>query len=39
MSVKYWFTQISTLMIFNQYLTDINRYILEINIISKISFS
>ena len=36
-SVKYRFTQISTLMIFNQYLTDTNRYILETNIISKIS--
>ena len=36
-SVKYQFTQISTLMIFNRYLTDTNRYILETNIISKIS--
>ena len=35
-SVKYQFTQISTLMIFSQYLTDTNRYILETNIISKI---
>ena len=35
-SVKYWFTHISTLMIFSQYLTDTNRYILETNIISKI---
>ena len=34
--VKYWFTQISTLMIFNQYLTDTNWYILETNIIGKI---
>ena len=29
-SVKYRFTQISTLMIFSRYLTDTNRYILEI---------
>ena len=35
-SGKYRFTQISTLMIFNQYLTDTNRYILETNIISRI---
>ena len=37
-SVKYWFTQISTLLIFNQYLnlTDTDRYILEINITGKI---
>ena len=34
--VKYRFTQISTLMIFNRYLTDTNQYILETNIISKI---
>ena len=36
-SIKYQFTQISTLMIFNRYLTDTNRYILETNIISKIN--
>ena len=36
-SVKYQFTQISTLKIFNQYLTNINQYILETNIIGKIS--
>ena len=35
-SVKYRFTQISTLMIFSRYLTDTNQYILETNIISKI---
>ena len=35
-SVKCRFTQISTLMIFSQYLTDTNRYILETHIISKI---
>ena len=35
-SVKYRFTQISTLMIFNRYLTDTNQYILETNIIGKI---
>ena len=36
----YWlyrFTQISTLVIFNQYLTDTKQYILETDIISKIS--
>ena len=36
-SIKYQFTQISTLMIFNRYLTDTNQYILETNIISKIN--
>ena len=36
-SVKYRFTQISTLAIFNQYLTNTNRYILETNIIAKIT--
>ena len=37
-SVKYSFTQISTLLIFNQYLnlTDTDQYILGINIIGKI---
>ena len=45
--VKYWLsislywlyrvTQISTLVIFNQYLTDTKQYILETDIISKIS--
>ena len=30
--VKYQFTQISTFMIFNQYLTDTNQYILESSI-------
>ena len=35
-SDKYWFTQISTLMIFNQYLTNTNWYILETNIIGNI---
>ena len=35
-SVKYRFTQISTLAILNQYLTYTNRYILETNIIDKI---
>ena len=35
-SVKYQFTQISNLIIFNQYLTDTDRYILETNIISNI---
>ena len=34
--VKYPFTQISTLIIFEWYLTDTNQYILETNIISKI---
>ena len=34
--VKYQFTQISTLIIFNRYLTDTNRCILETNIIGKI---
>ena len=36
----YWFyrvTQISTLVIFNQYLTDTKQYILETDIISKSS--
>ena len=36
----YWlyrFTQISTLVIFNQYLTDTKQYILESDIIGKIS--
>ena len=36
-SVKYWFTQISTLVTFNQHLTGTNRYILETNIIGKSS--
>ena len=45
--VKYWLsislywlyrvTQISTLVIFNQYLTDTKQYILETDIISKSS--
>ena len=37
-SVKYSFTQISTLLIFNQYLnlTDTDQYILGINIIGNI---
>ena len=35
-SVKYRFIQISTLMIFNRYLTNTNQYILETNTISKI---
>ena len=37
-SVKYSFTQISTLLIFNQYLnlTDTDQYILGINITGKI---
>ena len=45
--VKYWLsislywlyrvTQISTLVIFNQYLTDTKQYILETDIIGKIS--
>ena len=45
--VKYWLsislywlyrvTQISTLVIFNQYLTDTKQYILESDIIGKIS--
>ena len=35
-SFKYWFTQISTLVIFYQYLTDSNQYILETKIIGKI---
>ena len=30
------FTQISILVIFNRYLTDTNRYILETNIVGKI---
>ena len=34
--VKYWLTQISTLVIFNRDLTGTNRYILETNIIGKI---
>ena len=34
--VKYWFTQIFVLVIFNWYLTDTNQYILETNI-SKIN--
>ena len=33
---KYRFTQKSTLVIFNRYLIDTNRYILETNIIGKI---
>ena len=32
--VKYWFTEISTLVVFNQYLTDTNQLILGTNIIS-----
>ena len=36
--VKYWFTQISNLVIFNRYLTDTNQYILETNIIGKIGY-
>ena len=35
-SVKYRFTQISTLAIFNWYVTNTNQYILETNIINKI---
>ena len=35
-SVKYQLTQISILVIFYRYLTDANRYILEINTIGKI---
>ena len=35
-SVKYQFTRISILAIFNPYLNDTNRYILETNIIGKI---
>ena len=34
--VKHWFTQISTLVIFNDYSTDTNWYISETNIINKI---
>ena len=37
MLVKYQFTQISTLEIFNQGLTDTNWYISETNITDKIS--
>ena len=33
--VKYWFTDISTLMIFNRYVSDTNWYILDTNIIGK----
>ena len=36
MSVKYQSTQISTLVAFNQYLTNTNQYILETNIICKV---
>ena len=36
-SGKYWLSQISTLETFNGSLKDANRYILETNIISKIS--
>ena len=35
-SVKYWFTQIFILVIFNWYLTDTNQYIFESNIRGKI---
>ena len=35
-SVKYRFAQISTLIIFNWYLTETNQYVLESNIIGKI---
>ena len=34
--VKYRFTEISNLVILNQYLNDANRYILETNTIGKI---
>ena len=34
--VKYRFTQNSTLIIFNRYLTDTNQYTLETNSIGKI---
>ena len=34
--VKYHFTQISTMVIFNQYLTNTKQYILETNIIGKV---
>ena len=36
--VKYQFTQISALVIFNRYLTDTNGYILKSNIIGKIGY-